>query len=233
KKIFSSVFGMYGVRMMGGTPYLFVGGIPLEEDKYASIKEYTFKGGNPQLFRVNLKNMAAKRIDDDGLIRGRRSWLVGENGTIAAKLDLDRSSGDFEIKNASGETLLSGNRPDGRIALAGLTHDGQSLIYWILDEEQDSTVYMEVPLAGGAARDLETEAAIGRIFWDRRSARMLGYLKRNSEPNDPNRRVFYDPPIIRTPYIPNTLEKIFFCLANTVCAGVPSVESTNSLRNSA
>ncbi len=193
KKIFSSVFGIYGVRIVGGTPYLFVGGIPLEEDKYAAVKEYTFRGGKPQLFRVNLKNMDAKRIDDDGFIRGRRSWLIGADGTIAAKLDLERSSGDFEIKNSTGATLVSGNRPDGRIQLAGLSNDGASLIYWILDEEQDRTVYMQVPLAGGATGDVVTEAPIQRMFWDRRTARMLGYLKRNSEPNDPDRRVFFDP----------------------------------------
>lgn len=192
-KIFNSVFGVYGVRVIGGVPYLFAGGIPLEEDIHAPIKTYVFVGGKPQLFKINLANMKVERVDSDGFSDDRRRWLIDKNGTIAARLDLKKNSGQYKITNQNGKVIAEGTRPDGRVGLSALGRSGASVIYWTSDADEARDFFTEVPLAGGEAKELLADVHIDRLFRDRATGRLIGYLNGDAKPNDPDRRVFFDP----------------------------------------
>ena len=65
--------------------------------------------------------------------------------------------------------------------LIAFGHDGSSVIYSIQDGE-GNTRWLEVPLAGGASKELLAGVGVERTFVDRLSGRMIGYRTSDEEP---------------------------------------------------
>ena len=192
EQIVSAIFGYYGMREIGGQMYGFFGGLELKRSVSGSTRasRYVFRHGRPFLYRVNLETNESERIGRSAKEGHDNSWMIDANGNIAATYDINGSSGNWTIKNASGDVIASGKSKSGRSGMIGLGRDGTSLIYYKAEGEEP-TERFEVPLAGGASQPFMPDIDEGNLYFDHTSGHLIGYREdeENAEPvfDDPDR----------------------------------------------
>ena len=183
-----ATFGDYGVRQINGRAVGFFAGIELAPAT-GSRMEYRFDHGRPAMFSVDVINHQRQRVGRSAPENHSRDWLVDGEGKIAATLDLAIDSGNWEISNAAGQKLASGNDKLGDTRLIAFDSTGTQLIYSIAAGEERETRWMQVPLAGGAPVEYLPGIEVERLFIDRTNGRAMGYM-----PDDgTNRPVLNDP----------------------------------------
>lgn len=114
----------------------------------------------------------ADRIDDQA---NWRRWLVGADGNVGASLDYYSNSGSWVIRNGKADTLLKGNNKLGDIGLIAFGVTGESVIYRETNTEDNDAKWLEVPLAGGEAREILSDVYVRSKIIDPRSRRLIGY----------------------------------------------------------
>lgn len=187
-KLVPSVFGYYGTRVVDGRPTGYFGAIELVKSNVRS-EGYVFDHGRPALYAVDLLDGSHKRVGASAREGEDREWLIGPDGTIAARLDESGTTGEWQITGRSG-VIASGRRKVGGVYLITLGKDGTTAIFGQPKDDDGTTGWFEVPLDGSSAPvEVYADEEIERIFTDRRTGVLTGFLRKG----DTNEPVFFDP----------------------------------------
>jgi dienelactone hydrolase len=185
--IVTSIFGSYGIREVDGHWLGLFGGVALTR---GSDLQYYLEHSRPSLFAVRLSDNTVDRIAPPAGENEWRDWLIGARGEVVVTFDMSRTSGDWTIKGQSGKTLARGQQRGGEADLVALSHDGRSVIYSAEDAEGERRRWYELPLDGSAGpAEILADVEIERLYLDRTTGRMLGYLRRGEGAGP----VFFDP----------------------------------------
>lgn len=140
-----AVFGLYGVREVGGRWYGF----------YTGAESL---GEQPYLYRVDLDTGERKAVSAMGVRGGR--WLVGADGEILARADYDGSAKIWKLYQGDGKKLVmtrTGADKDSHLEGAGRT---PGTVVIAVQEDDQGYDYQEVSLADGAVTPLEAPGMI-------------------------------------------------------------------------
>ncbi|RZK01275.1 MAG: S9 family peptidase [Novosphingobium sp.] len=182
-----ATFGNYGTRLVDGKWTGFYGGVELKRSDRGRVG-WEFDHGRPALFAVDLATNNPRKI---GYAPGEshwRKWLIDSAGKPAAVLDIDTSSGRWQIDNGQGAAIASGVDRQGDVSLIALGTAGTSLIYATDDRDTQERRWFETPLAGGAASEFLPGVTLERIYVDQTNGRIIGYLPRSG-----GNAVLFDP----------------------------------------
>jgi dienelactone hydrolase len=183
----TTIFGDYGVRLVDGKWVGYFGGVELTPaaDRIHYILEHT----RPGLFSVDMARNSVRRIAPAPSESYWRRWLLDGRGMVAATLDKNHVDGRWQITNERGATIASGVDRSGDVWLVSFGRDGSTLIYALEDEASGTMRWLEVPLVGGAAKEILPGVQVERTYVDPTNGRLLGYLDRGESP----RPVLFDP----------------------------------------
>jgi dipeptidyl aminopeptidase/acylaminoacyl peptidase len=169
QNLVNATFGNYGLRQVEGRSYAYFGAIELMR----AGAEYTYEHGRPSLFRVDIDTNKPEKVEDASGDNVWRDWLVGRDGRVAARLDLDRESGRWRLQSG-GRPIASGEAASGAVSLIALGKDGATAIYSTRDADNVDQWY-EVPLAGGTPAPFFPDVDIERLYIDQQSGQILGF----------------------------------------------------------
>ena len=182
-------FGYYGTRMVEGRLTGFFGGVELAKSKVRT-GGYLWQHGRPALFAVDFASNKIRMVDRAAGEGTFRDWLVGADGTVAARLDRSDSTGEWTIRGAAQEVIASGENPAGDVSLITIGKDGKTVIYGARDEASSETHWYEAAIDGSSQpRVIFDDVSIERLFTDRLTGQLIGYLQ-ESDTVEP---VFFDP----------------------------------------
>ena len=184
KKLVDAIFSNYGIRKIGDRYYGFYGAVVLEEDSGFVLR---FEHGRPYLYRVDLQDMSAKKMENSARAGFSKDWLVAANGTVAASLTVNDDSGDWVLRNGRNNILAQGKSDAGRVYLRGLGYDGSTAIVSV--RGNDGTDWQEYPLAGGTPTEFLPDTDWDQLFFSEKTGHLIGYLEEGSPPKP----VFRDP----------------------------------------
>ena len=173
--IVDATFGNYGLRQVGGRWFAYYGGIELAE----SNGDYIYEHGRPTLYRVDVASNKPEKIEGPSGEGVWRDWLVGRDGQVAARLDVDRTDGKWRLLSGS-RTVVTGQSASGDISLLALGKDGSTVLYSTRDSN-DATQWFEVPLAGGTPIPFFPQENIERLYVDPLSGHVLGFQSRGGD----------------------------------------------------
>ncbi|WP_240504570.1 alpha/beta hydrolase family protein [Tsuneonella mangrovi] len=186
RKLNSSIFGRFGIRHVGSQWLGYFGAMEFALDRTG---HYVFDRGNPALYSVDFSSLKTKRVASSAGSDTDRSWRVGADGSVAAIFNLNRDTGDWEVRNGRDDIIQNGNSPDGSVGLIGLGKTGKTVIYGIEDPNDDKTHWFEIPLAGGEPKPFLEDVEVNRLYWDHDTGSLLGYLEDGVQ----KKPVFFDP----------------------------------------
>ena len=167
----SLVQGRYGLRRIGGRWHGFFGAVELDK----GILGQTTEDLDAALYDIDLANGMARRVVNRPGHGKSAEWLLDGQGRVAARLWLNNDA-TWWIANESGKRIVAGTQERGDVGLAGFGPDGTSIIYEFEDKD-DLPHYMEVPLAGGEAKEFLADQPVADLVTDRTNNRLLGYVK--------------------------------------------------------
>lgn len=179
------VAGYHGTRFIDGKWIGYFGGV-----RYArggKAEGYYLQHNRAGLFAVDLAANDPRQAAPTPPEGHWRDWLIDDRGEVVATLDLNNTSGAWEIVNDQKKPIAAGMAANGAIDFVSLNHDGTAAIYSIQDEAEERGQWMEVPLAGGEAKEILADLDIERVYVDHTNGRLLGYL-----PEDTQRPVLFD-----------------------------------------
>ncbi|WEK47339.1 MAG: prolyl oligopeptidase family serine peptidase [Candidatus Andeanibacterium colombiense] len=181
--IVTSIFGSYGLRLIGGKWKGYFGGVQLMGTGMQQRLETT----SPTLFEVGLPDNSTRKIAAPGGDYLWRDWLIDEHGEVAATFDMERETGNWRIKDAKGKVIAKGANPGGDASLISLGKDGTTLIYSAKAKGEEDNHWYELPLTG-VTDPVEVMQGINvdSIYVERTTGRLIGYI-------DGDQRVFFGP----------------------------------------
>lgn len=183
--LMNATFGNHGIRWIDGRPVGFFEGVELR--RQLNPIGYVFDHGRPGLYSVDLIDNSPRRVEDPPSEGKWRDWLVGEDGRPVARLDVDRNTGEWTIRNGDGKRMAEGRNGSGEISLRMIGKDGKTIIYEATDAGGDWSYY-EVPIDGsGSPEPAFDDIGIERFYTDGRTGRLIGYL-----PDGEGAPVYYD-----------------------------------------
>lgn len=182
-----TIIGNYGVRKIGKSHYGFFGGIELERGKPGSRSSTTLGHTRPHLFRVNLENLKIKKIASAAPINTGSDWLIDANGELAYSLQVNYTTGQWTVRNASGDRILIGQQARAAVRLVGLGFDGKTAI--VTERSDTGTNWMEIAQEGGTPTKFLDDVAFQDLFFDPATGHLMGYTVGE---DDQERHVFAD-----------------------------------------
>ncbi|XUU59926.1 alpha/beta hydrolase family protein [Erythrobacter sp. HA6-11] len=185
RKLANAFFGEHGIRQIDGRWYGFFGAVELR--KYGN-SGYQFEHGRPFLYKVDLMDLSAERMDFSAREGEYKDWLIDADGEIAVTYLQNRQSGAWKIRNSGGDVIAEGRRNTGRSGLIGLGKDGASVIYYERNDAGFNKWY-QVPLAGGPSVPYLDDVDVQRLYFEQATGHMIGYLTDDENPQP----VFDDP----------------------------------------
>ncbi len=187
-ELIKAVFGFYGIRKVDGHPKAYFGAIELKRQTFGG--NYSFDHGRPALYEVDLLTNRSRKIDSSPPEGFLRDWLVADNGKVLVQLNVNKSSGDWLIRNARGMAIAKGSDSGGRVGLVAIGDDGASVIYSSVDHESGEAKWYKLPVDGsGMPEEFLPGIDVQRLYIDRENGRLIGYLKDAGD----QQPVFYDP----------------------------------------
>ncbi len=187
RNIVTSIFGSYGIRQVEGEWVGHFGGVTLSRDN--TLNSY-LPHTRPALFAVRMADNSPRRIASPANENEWRDWLVDASGEVAVTFDMNRSSGEWRMEGPSGRAIARGQHRSGDAGLVALGHDGTSVVYFAEDADGATTRWYALPLDGSAGpTEILADDDIERLYVDRTTGRMLGYLRGGEEAGP----VFFDP----------------------------------------
>lgn len=175
RNIVNATFGNYGVRQVEGRWYAYYGAVELTRIATA----YEYNHGRPALYRVDVATNKPEKVEGPSGEGGWRDWIVGRDGRVAARLDIDNNDGKWRLLSA-GRTIATGQSPRGDIGLIALGKDGTTVLYATRDEN-DVRQWFQVPLAGGTPTPFYPDVDIERLYVDPLSGQVLGFQPRGGD----------------------------------------------------
>jgi dipeptidyl aminopeptidase/acylaminoacyl peptidase len=179
-----------GVLEREGHWFGYFGGITLEPGGAGGVTlEPMMKSTAPELYEVDLQTRKSVRVAKRGELRSSRDWLIGAAGELVALRDFYSWNGNWRIMDRNAKTLVSGTNPQGGIGLISLGRTPETIVYLDEDETTGQEHWYELPLAGGTAVELLANEEVLAIHTDRRSRRLIGFVRDGDVPSDQ----FFDP----------------------------------------
>ncbi len=182
-----TILGNYGVRKIGKRHYGFFGGIELKRGRTGNRATYELDHTRPHLYKVDLEDFAVERIAAAAPFNHGSDWLIDAAGEIAFSMQVDYTTGDWELRNASREKILEGQQARAAVSLVGLGFDGTSAI--LAERTETGTRWLEVDQAGGEPRPFLKDTPFENLFFDPANGQLMGYTVGE---DDEERHVFYD-----------------------------------------
>lgn len=177
RTVTGGIRGFYGTYQRGGVRYGYFGGITLNERGYVV-------SGDSELYEVNLETQKARRIAERAADQqDSRDWVVSPDGTVAATLEYASLRGEWRIRNARRQVIASGRSPTGGVTLLSLGRTPGTVVY-MLEDEEGSARFFELPLTGGDAVQILTEDGIRGFHTDPNSGLLTGYIRDADIPED-------------------------------------------------
>ncbi|WP_200943032.1 alpha/beta hydrolase family protein [Altererythrobacter sp. Root672] len=163
---------------MGDHWKAYFGGVQLERKGFEFFAPHT----RPALFSIDLETDETARVAPPSASAYNIDWLLAADGTLAATFQIEESTGKWTIRGAGSNVLATGLAATGDAGLVALGADGTSAIYSQEDAEAETQWY-QVPLDGSApAKVFLPDEEIDRLYTDRASGRLLGYLAGGAVP---------------------------------------------------
>ncbi|WP_249171899.1 hypothetical protein [Erythrobacter sp. JK5] len=172
RELVDAIIGDYGIRNIDGRWYGFYGAIQLTR---SGRMEYEFDHGRPYLYRVDLQDFSVKKIANAARPGHDTDWLIDAAGEVAATLDIDDNTGEWDLRGPGNGVIAKGVNRGGRVGLVGLGYDGTSVI--LAERGENGIEWYEVPLAGGAMTPFLADVDVDRVFFDDSTGHMMGYLE--------------------------------------------------------
>ncbi|WP_226792854.1 alpha/beta hydrolase family protein [Altererythrobacter sp. CC-YST694] len=177
KRIINSIFGNYGIRKVEGEWRGYFGGIVLEKGSTG----YTLGSTAPSLIEVNLLKNASRKKADPSTDDYWRDWLLDASGNVAARMDMDRSTGEWRLAGPESKTIARGKQQNGRAGLVGLGKDGTTVIFYV--EGEEGIDWFELPLTGeGEPAEVFAETNIDRTFFGKNTSSIIGMTIQGTRP---------------------------------------------------
>jgi acetyl esterase/lipase len=178
-KIKGGVRQYLGVQEREGRYYGYFSGITLDGD-FRSTDPY-LTNTNPVLYEVDLQTQQTRAIAPRLEGRGSRDWVMGPGGKVGATLDYLSTSGGWTIRNGDGTKIGEGVNPLGRIGLVSLGATADTVLFSDQRKGDEERLY-ELPLAGGASKEVLTDAPLDAAYFDEQTGRLAGYRKEGDIP---------------------------------------------------
>jgi len=177
RDIMNVIRGQPMVRRIEGHSVLFVAGI--------YVTDVTLPG----LFRIDLDTGRQKLIREGSL--KTEKWLVDEAGEIAAEMDYDEKSQEWEIREHRGgrmQKIASGHAPIETPELLGFGPDPGTLL--VESNEDGDPVWRLLSLKDGTfGPSMDERGSLESPIEDRQTYRMIGGV----HTEDSSQYVFFDP----------------------------------------
>lgn len=187
KSIANAVLGQYGLRKIDGRWKGFFGGMELDIDRNTGF--YRFESNLENLIKIDLQKLSDNHVDRE--IRGEDAytdWLLDAAGNVAARLDYRRLGNAWTLKDYQGNTLIEDSKADEQVSLISVGATGQSIIYSRKEDPDEAANIYEIPISGGAAKQIFDDIGIDHWYVDDRSSRLLGYRRSDGK----KETVFFD-----------------------------------------
>ena len=185
--IAKAIWGYYGSRRLNGKWYGYFSGLALRRG--VGPGAYEFDHGRPTLYAVDLKENRATKVADPAGEGNWGDWLVDDKGVVAVTFEMRTKAGTWDIRNHKRQTIANGVAKTGKVELFSFNHDGTAAIYSIEDAQAQHIRIFEVPLAGGAQKEILADVDIERFYVDSTNGRLMGYLPEGKV----SRTVMFDP----------------------------------------
>lgn len=180
KTVRGGINGFHGTVFRDGKWYGYFGGATLD---FNDVRERYLKSTNPVLYEVDLQTGKFKRIAHRIESRdGYRLWLVDAQGTPSITLDYFSNDGKWNIYNSQRKTVASGTQRLGAIGLIGFGITPGTFIYSERESDTGEARLYEVPIAGGAKKEIFKDENIRRSFFDERTRMFMGYQSQGDTP---------------------------------------------------
>lgn len=189
KNLIDAIVGNFGTRQIDGTWYGYYGALELRRD---GRRNYVFNHGRPFLYRVNLEDFSTTRVANAAREGYDNDWVVDAQGNVAATLDVNQTTGAWQLRGPGGDRIAEGENERGSVWLMGLGYDGTSVL---LGERTESSVdWYEYPLAGGERKPFLQDVDVDRLYFNDETGHLMGYLQ--GSPTE--KAVFADPKLDST-----------------------------------
>ena len=190
--ITGGIRGFYGLNQRNGKWFGYFGGITLDR-ALGSMSGRVLQSTDPVLYEVDLQTRDVKkiaaRIDDQ---MNWRTWLVDQDGNMAAALDYFSARGTWILRNGNRDEIASGTHPLGGIGLIGFGSTSDTVIYSVPDTERGADRWFEVPITGGGAKEILSDIASAYRIIDPQTRSLIGYQVEGDRPSyhffDPHRQ---------------------------------------------
>ena len=181
-RITGGIRGYHGLSNREGHWYGYFGGITLDHMSMGTDKMLT--STSPVLYEVDLDTHKARkiadRVDDQ---QNYRNWLVGADGKVGVTLDYVSSSGRWTIRDDGNGKIASGTSLLGNVDLVSFGITPGTVIYYEEDAESGEERWFELPLSGGAPKEILSDVGISSRIADNRSRRLIGYELKGDRPS--------------------------------------------------
>lgn len=178
--IVGGIHGFYGLSERDGKWFGYFGGITLDVTKAGAELVHT----RPVLYEVDLQTgktkFVAPRTEDQ---QDYRTWQLGGDGRVRATFDFRSADGVWTIRNDAGQKIASGVDKLGAVNLVGFGQTPETIIYSTRDAITGQNHWFEVPLAGGAAKELTEQEKFGASYFDNRTHQLIGYRYEGDVPS--------------------------------------------------
>jgi dipeptidyl aminopeptidase/acylaminoacyl peptidase len=178
RSITGGVRGFYGIRQKDGKYFGYFGAMTYEGS--VSTQMY-LNNTNPTLYEVDLDTHKARKLAPAIEGKAHRQWIVGPDGEVSATLDLFAAEGDWVIRNREGKRIATGTSPTGEVGLVGLGTAPDTFVYSVDDEEGEEH-WTQLPLGGGAGKQILEGVGIRATVFDERSRQLVGYVEEGDLP---------------------------------------------------
>lgn len=167
-----------GTRFIGGKWEGFFSGIEFANSKIGN----SIVGSTGVLRAVDLKSKSTRNVATSSSSNVFREWLIDEHGRPVVNFEITTERGRWKISNDRGTELVSGVNTTGTVELLCLGHEGKTVIYANEDDTTGEVHWYEIPLEGGAAKEVLANVNVDRLYIDRTNGRLLGYLEGGTTP---------------------------------------------------
>jgi dipeptidyl aminopeptidase/acylaminoacyl peptidase len=168
-----TIMGNYGVRKIGDRHYGFFGGIELVRDRAGRRAGYSVDHTRPYLFKVDLETFRVHKMANAAPLNHGSDWLIDSDGEIAFSMQVDYTTGKWEIRNAGGHKILDGQQERASISLIGLGYDGTTAI--VSERSDDGYDWFEISQNGGEPRPFLEDIEFENLFFDPQTGHLMGY----------------------------------------------------------
>jgi dienelactone hydrolase len=168
-RVAKTVAGYYGAADIGGHWYGFFGGYSYENSRLKTDADGRLY---EDLYKVDL-DTGAFALAYSGH-EDIRSWLVGPDGAVAARLLYNEHSGAWRLLASAwgGKELARGTEPTGDVEILGFGHSPDALLLEAGGTDHD--VVQEIALANGQLKATYDAREVGMPLFDRTSRLWIG-----------------------------------------------------------